>query len=282
MLEAGRGGTLKVRVFTRDGNVHTEFHDAGPGIKEPHRIFEPFYTTKGVGKGTGLGLSICYGIVQEHGGEIRADNGPTAEAWLKSYCRRRCKARCRSRQARRARREGALAGRVLLIEEEEAVLEFERDVLTGAGAEVVTSMNIEEMKSPCANSVRRCHHRRQSARQWSVARIYGWLVENCPGMEASCLFTFSSVAEPDVRSFLQEKSMSLPGETLRSSRTDRPRPPPNAKSPSRQRRGPGPTKSLSHNCPVFLVFSCDRLFTPNMPQFAHVQLHTGSPSLMAA
>ena len=76
MLEAGQGGTLKVRVYTRNGNVHAEFHDSGPGIKEPHRIFEPFYTTKGVGKGTGLGLSICYGIIQEHGGQISAQNGP--------------------------------------------------------------------------------------------------------------------------------------------------------------------------------------------------------------
>ena len=47
----------------------TEFQDSGPGIKEPNRIFEPFYTTKSVGKGTGLGLSICYGIIKEHGGQ---------------------------------------------------------------------------------------------------------------------------------------------------------------------------------------------------------------------
>ena len=52
----------------------TEFQDSGPGIKEPNRIFDPFYTTKSVGKGTGLGLSICYGIVKEHGGDISARN----------------------------------------------------------------------------------------------------------------------------------------------------------------------------------------------------------------
>ena len=48
--------------------------DSGAGIREPQRIFDPFYTTKGLGKGTGLGLSICYGIVREHGGEIIAAN----------------------------------------------------------------------------------------------------------------------------------------------------------------------------------------------------------------
>ena len=135
-------------VYTKDGNVHTEFHDSGPGIKEPHRIFEPFYTTKGVGKGTGLGLSICYGIIQEHGGQIRAQNATNGGGDSRSRPALRWSERNPGRRRRPPpRREAALQGRVLLIENEEAVLEFERDVLTGAGAEVVTSMNVEEMQS---------------------------------------------------------------------------------------------------------------------------------------
>jgi len=51
-----------------------EFRDSGPGLKNPSKIFDPFYTTKKIGKGTGLGLSICYGIVKEHGGDISAFN----------------------------------------------------------------------------------------------------------------------------------------------------------------------------------------------------------------
>jgi signal transduction histidine kinase len=53
-----------------------EFTDSGPGVKDPSRVFDPFYTTKPVGKGTGLGLSICYGIITEHGGTIRVKNSP--------------------------------------------------------------------------------------------------------------------------------------------------------------------------------------------------------------
>src|SRR5208282_6261639 len=80
--EGNGGGRLKVRVFKKDAYVCVEFDDSGPGIKDPGRIFDPFYTTKSVGKGTGLGLSICYGIVKEHLGEISARSGPDGGATI--------------------------------------------------------------------------------------------------------------------------------------------------------------------------------------------------------
>jgi two-component system NtrC family sensor kinase len=69
-LEAHNGGILTVKTIRDRGNVVVLFSDNGPGLREPHRVFDPFYTTKPVGKGTGLGLSICFGIVQEHAGKI--------------------------------------------------------------------------------------------------------------------------------------------------------------------------------------------------------------------
>ncbi|MEE8318982.1 MAG: ATP-binding protein, partial [Dehalococcoidales bacterium] len=50
--------------------------DNGTGIPKENlnKIFNPFFTTRGVGKGTGLGLSTCYGIVTAHGGLIHAEN----------------------------------------------------------------------------------------------------------------------------------------------------------------------------------------------------------------
>jgi len=79
MEEVG-GGTLTVRTLRERGKVVIDFSDTGPGIKEPHLVFDPFYTTKPVGKGTGLGLSICYGIVREHGGHITCYNRPEGGA----------------------------------------------------------------------------------------------------------------------------------------------------------------------------------------------------------
>jgi signal transduction histidine kinase len=68
------GGTLSVTTGTNGKLVTAQFADTGPGMLEPDRVFDPFYTTRAVGQGTGLGLSACYGIIQEHGGKITCRN----------------------------------------------------------------------------------------------------------------------------------------------------------------------------------------------------------------
>jgi signal transduction histidine kinase len=71
---AGRGGTLTVSTRTERNVVVVQFSDTGPGMLEPDRVFDPFYTTRPVGQGTGLGLSACYGIIEEHAGKITCHN----------------------------------------------------------------------------------------------------------------------------------------------------------------------------------------------------------------
>lgn len=66
--------SIVVQAITREDRAIITIQDNGPGFADLNRAFDPFYTTKPVGKGTGLGLSICYGIIKEHGGEIRIAN----------------------------------------------------------------------------------------------------------------------------------------------------------------------------------------------------------------
>jgi signal transduction histidine kinase len=68
------GGEITVSTQTREDHVVVEVSDTGPGIAEPARVFDPFYTTKPLGQGTGLGLSACYGIIQQHEGTIECAN----------------------------------------------------------------------------------------------------------------------------------------------------------------------------------------------------------------
>jgi signal transduction histidine kinase len=79
-LAETQGGTLDITLRASDTKLIVEFADSGSGLKEPQRVFEPFYTTKPVGKGTGLGLSTCYGIIQQHNGEIACRNRPEGGA----------------------------------------------------------------------------------------------------------------------------------------------------------------------------------------------------------
>jgi two-component system C4-dicarboxylate transport sensor histidine kinase DctB len=64
------------------GRVLLTVADTGPGIAEPERLFDPFYSTKAVGsaEGMGLGLSISYGLVQSFGGAISGANRPEGGA----------------------------------------------------------------------------------------------------------------------------------------------------------------------------------------------------------
>jgi signal transduction histidine kinase len=78
VMESGEERVIRIlldrkgdRNGDRDGAiVHLIVSDTGPGFREPGRVFELGDSTRGAG----LGLSICYGIVHEHGGEIRAFN----------------------------------------------------------------------------------------------------------------------------------------------------------------------------------------------------------------
>jgi two-component system NtrC family sensor kinase len=72
----GRLSVRTLRVGTSD--VAVEIQDEGPGVPPvlAGRIFEPFFSTKGVGEGTGLGLSLALGIAEAHGGALALLDAP--------------------------------------------------------------------------------------------------------------------------------------------------------------------------------------------------------------
>ena len=74
------GGYLLVSAKSENNEVVVQFSDSGPGMSDPQRVFDPFYTTKPIGKGTGLGLSASYGVVQDHQGQITCHNRPDGGA----------------------------------------------------------------------------------------------------------------------------------------------------------------------------------------------------------
>ncbi len=198
MLEGPTEGQLKVRIFVQGGQVVTEFHDSGPGISEPKRVFDPFYTTKGVGKGTGLGLSICYGIVQEHGGDIVVQNHPTGGAVVQVRLPVALGEKPMTERERIvARRESRLEGRVLLLDDEEDVLAFECEVLRNAGLSVVTVRSgaeaLEKLKTETFDAVILDS---KVPGKFSSADVYQWLQEQQPELAARTAMVLSNVSDP--------------------------------------------------------------------------------------
>jgi len=71
------GGSIHIKAYSDPVDfVRIDIVDTGPGIKPEsiEHIFEPFYTTKGIGKGVGLGLSVTYSLIKTHGGYIKVDS----------------------------------------------------------------------------------------------------------------------------------------------------------------------------------------------------------------
>ncbi len=101
------------------------------------KIFEPFYTSKGVGEGTGLGLSIVYGIVRQNGGFVQVDSTPGEGSEFRIYLPVSDAAVVTAPAASCAAEPGGGHETVLLVEDEPSVLKFTARVLAEAGYQVL-------------------------------------------------------------------------------------------------------------------------------------------------
>ncbi len=77
-VEGGPDRRILLAADVTTGGVRVRVRDHGPGVPPglAERIFDPFFSTKGVGKGLGLGLSISYNIVKDFGGNLRVEAAP--------------------------------------------------------------------------------------------------------------------------------------------------------------------------------------------------------------
>ncbi|HJV41352.1 cell cycle histidine kinase CckA [Caulobacter sp.] len=161
------GGVVRIRTarLTRDEAIglgfpaadgdcaFIEVSDDGPGIPPDvmGKIFDPFFTTKPVGEGTGLGLATVYGIVKQSDGWIhvhsRPGEGAAFRIFLPIYD---APAGVVAAQATaepvkpRAARDLSGAGRILFVEDEDAVRSVAARLLRARGYEVLEAADGEE------------------------------------------------------------------------------------------------------------------------------------------
>ncbi len=126
-----------------------EVADTGPGVPVEirDRIFDPFFTTKDVGKGTGLGLSTVYGIVTQMEGAITVGDAPGGGALFRILLPAHvgeAEAEAAPRDAGKGPVDLTGAGRILVVEDEDAVRNFVVTALEDCGYEVTTAADAEE------------------------------------------------------------------------------------------------------------------------------------------
>ena len=121
--------------------------DTGSGIEQTMiaRIFEPYFTTKEFGKGTGLGLSVVHGIVESYNGFIKVESelgqGTTFHIYLPALEKSSV-----TPQQKENRSNNLAPGseRILIVDDEEAILNLHKALLTRLGYEVTATTNSRE------------------------------------------------------------------------------------------------------------------------------------------
>ncbi len=197
-----------VRTSREEDRVVIEVADSGPGVREPMRVFDPFYTTKPVGEGTGLGLSICYGILKEHGGEIAVRNLPTGGASFLVYLPVLVgMPPVEGVEAPAAvgppTRQASTGVSILLVDDEEAVLEVEREILREKGHTVFVATSVQE-----ATALLEREYVDVIIADFKLSgvlggqELYGWVRHRRPGLSDRLIFTFADGQSEDVAHFL--------------------------------------------------------------------------------
>ncbi|WP_462325082.1 PAS domain-containing hybrid sensor histidine kinase/response regulator [Desulfoplanes sp.] len=171
------------------GYVLLEVRDTGHGMDGDtlDHIFEPFYTTKQKDKGTGLGLATVYGIVKQHGGEVRVESMPGQGTTFYVSLPAMQQDLEGSVQPERqnsfsAPGDGAGAGTILLVEDNEQVRELAMTILTREGYNVLTARDGGQAKEVFG------HH------QGRVALLLTDVI--MPGMNGKELYEDLATAQP--------------------------------------------------------------------------------------
>jgi CheY-like chemotaxis protein len=142
-------GTLKSGQY-----VAVSIKDTGIGIPQKiiNKIFDPFYSTKATG--SGLGLATCYSIINKHSGYITVESVPGEGANFTFYLPASIKAVSKERQTAIQK---TFSGRVLLLDDQPAVRDFMKSLLTELGLKVDTAESGKETMLKYEEGVRTKH-----------------------------------------------------------------------------------------------------------------------------
>jgi CheY-like chemotaxis protein len=124
----------------RELRVWLRVADQGPGVADEHRerLFEPYFTTKADGQGTGLGLAVSRSIARDHGGDLVIESSAQGASFRLSLPQSGQPLAADSEPAPLAEPSPGKA-RVLVVDDEPEIADLLRELLEGAGYDVMTA-----------------------------------------------------------------------------------------------------------------------------------------------
>jgi len=205
MKQARGRGKLTIKTEQIDNKIRLSFADDGPGITKENigKVFDPFFTTKEVGEGTGLGLSLSHGIIAEHKGALYAESeageGATFIIELPIVEEEE-----KIETVEAAREDGkAIGGRILVVDDEPAILTFLKEVLGGEGYEVETTSSGEEALGMIKNKRYNLILSDIKLPGLSGIEIYEQIGKVALSLQKRVIFITGDVISADTRRFLE-------------------------------------------------------------------------------
>jgi len=208
LKEGAREPVLTVRTALEDDQAVVIFEDGGPGLKDPKKVFDHFYTTKEIGKGTGLGLSITHAIVQSHRGRITAENRAEGGARFKLWFPLTTGESAASLAAlppQNRPQAVSLTAAILVVEDEPAILELQLAILGSTGA---TTVGVPTGSEAVALLERRDFDLIVSDVKLpggvSGEDLFRWIEKHRPTLLRRVLFVTGDSASESTRAFLEK------------------------------------------------------------------------------
>ena len=209
LKEFARDPSVTIRTAQEEGQVVVTFEDGGPGMKDPRKVFDHFYTTKEIGKGTGLGLSITHAIVQGHGGRIAAENRSEGGARfiLVLPVTSADPARSAPTISKDQPQDSAapLHATILVVEDEYTILELQMAILASVGA---TAVGVATGEEALQQLQRREYQLVISDLRlpggFSGQELFRWIEKNRPALMRRVLFVTGDSASESTRAFLEQ------------------------------------------------------------------------------
>ena len=206
MLEDRGSGTLKITSRQEKDKIRCTFADDGPGIPEDvrDRVFDPFFTTKDVGKGTGLGLSVCFGVAQDHDGRIwvEPNKGRGTTFVLEIPVRNGAP----FEEKKKGFDFNGRLGKILLVDDEEAIRQVLAETLASVGHEVETAGNGEAALAMLKQKHFDCVVSDVKMSGMDGPALLQAAMEMDPGLAGHFIFISGDTVSPKTRTFLERIS----------------------------------------------------------------------------